>query len=87
MGSFNVKVILFTQYDFSVLSDPIWLQCETVDPDDAKALEMTVKRALKTYGTAALEEMIQNCMAQDLSWKVSKHSTSIITFARAKHYC
>ncbi|XWS35954.1 hypothetical protein CRYUN_Cryun20dG0041000 [Craigia yunnanensis] len=29
----------------------------------------TVRRALATYGTLALAEMIKNCMAQDLSWK------------------
>lgn len=34
------------------------------------AIETTVKRVLATYGTPALKEIIQNCMAQDLSWKV-----------------
>ncbi|KAL7003777.1 NDP-glucose--starch glucosyltransferase [Sarracenia purpurea var. burkii] len=43
--------------------------CETVDPVDVEAVATTVKRALKTYGTSALAEMIQNCMAQELSWK------------------
>ncbi|KAF7148632.1 hypothetical protein RHSIM_Rhsim03G0214900 [Rhododendron simsii] len=45
------------------------VECETVDPADVKAVATTVKRALKTYGTPALAEMIQNCMAQELSWK------------------
>ncbi|KVH88991.1 hypothetical protein Ccrd_009022, partial [Cynara cardunculus var. scolymus] len=30
----------------------------------------TVTRALTVYGTPAFSEMIQNCMAQELSWKV-----------------
>lgn len=34
----------------------------------------TVKRALATHGTSALYEMIKNCMAQDLSWKVTKRT-------------
>lgn len=46
------------------------IQCEAVDPADVAAIATTVKRALATYGTPALIEMIQNCMAQDLSWKV-----------------
>lgn len=40
------------------------------------AIVTTVMRALATYGTAALKEMIQNCMAQDLSWKVSTMMTA-----------
>lgn len=47
-------------------------QCEAVDPVDVTAIATTVQRALATYGTPAAKEMIQNCMAQDLSWKVSK---------------
>lgn len=47
-----------------------FIECDTVDPNDVKAITTTVKRALPTYGTPALAEMIQNCMAQDLSWKV-----------------
>lgn len=47
-----------------------YLQCETVDPADVDKLATTVKRALQTYGTPVLKEMIQNCMAQDFSWKV-----------------
>lgn len=35
------------------------------------ALAKTVSRALAVYGTPAFTEMIENCMAQDLSWKVS----------------
>ena len=52
--------------------DPVeYFQCEAVDPADVDAIAITVERALATYGTPALKEMIQNCMAQDLSWKVS----------------
>lgn len=35
------------------------------------ALAKSVKRALAVYGTLAFTEMMKNCMAQDLSWKVS----------------
>ncbi|KAM7472355.1 hypothetical protein LguiA_010538 [Lonicera macranthoides] len=45
------------------------VECDAVDPADVTAVTKTVKRALATYGTPALTEMIQNCMAQDLSWK------------------
>ncbi|CAL0316654.1 unnamed protein product [Lupinus luteus] len=45
------------------------VECEAVDPDDVDKLATTIKRALLTYGTHALKEMIQNCMAQDFSWK------------------
>ncbi|KAI8569921.1 hypothetical protein RHMOL_Rhmol02G0315400 [Rhododendron molle] len=45
------------------------VDCEAVDPADVAAIATTVKRVLATYGTPALIEMIQNCMAQDLSWK------------------
>lgn len=45
------------------------VDCEAVDPADVAAIATTVKRALATYGTPALIEIIQNCMAQDLSWK------------------
>ncbi|KAK4761494.1 hypothetical protein SAY87_029378 [Trapa incisa] len=45
------------------------VNCETVDPADVKAVAMNVIRALATFGTAALKEMILNGMAQDLSWK------------------
>ncbi|KMS96299.1 hypothetical protein BVRB_000130 [Beta vulgaris subsp. vulgaris] len=43
--------------------------CDMVDPADLAAVVTTVKRALATYGTPALREMISNCMAQDFSWK------------------
>ncbi|GAB2274237.1 hypothetical protein Dimus_009004 [Dionaea muscipula] len=43
--------------------------CEVVDPSDVAAVVTGVRRALSTVGTPVLEEMIQNCMAQDLSWK------------------
>jgi len=42
-----------------------------VDPADVDALAKTVTKALAVYGTPAFAEMIKNCMAQDLSWKVS----------------
>uniref|UniRef100_A0A5B7AVA9 Granule-bound starch synthase 1, chloroplastic/amyloplastic n=1 Tax=Davidia involucrata TaxID=16924 RepID=A0A5B7AVA9_DAVIN len=45
------------------------VECDAIDAADITALATTVKRALATYGTPALAEMIQNCMAQDLSWK------------------
>ncbi|KAK3194523.1 hypothetical protein Dsin_025833 [Dipteronia sinensis] len=45
------------------------VECEAVDPADVTAVAKTVKSALATYDTPALAEMIQNCMAQDLSWK------------------
>lgn len=45
------------------------VECETVDQADVLALATTVTRALGTYGTPALTEMVQNCMAQELSWK------------------
>ncbi|KAJ6826251.1 granule-bound starch synthase 1b, chloroplastic/amyloplastic isoform X2 [Iris pallida] len=45
------------------------IECETVDPEDVTKISTTVKRALKVYGTPLFTEMIQNCMALDLSWK------------------
>ncbi|XP_044493674.1 granule-bound starch synthase 1, chloroplastic/amyloplastic-like [Mangifera indica] len=45
------------------------VECDAVDPADVSAVATGVKRALATYGTEALTEMITNCMAQDLSWK------------------
>lgn len=45
------------------------VECDTVDPIDVAAIATSVKRALAAYGTPALAEMIQNCMAIDLSWK------------------
>ncbi|KAF3950027.1 hypothetical protein CMV_024167 [Castanea mollissima] len=44
-------------------------RCEAVDPADVTAVATNVKRAIATYGTPAFTEIIQNCMAQDLSWK------------------
>ncbi|GLT64640.1 hypothetical protein SLA2020_371200 [Shorea laevis] len=52
----------FQMGDFNV-------KCDAVDPADVAAVAKGVKRAIATYGTPALKEMIQNCMAQDLSWK------------------
>ncbi|CAI8603210.1 unnamed protein product [Vicia faba] len=48
---------------------PFNVMCEDVDPDDVDKLAATVKRALKTYGTQAMKEIILNCMAQNFSWK------------------
>lgn len=68
-------------------------QCDEVDPADVTKIATTVKRAIATFGTPALKEMIQNCMAQDLSWKVSiiitvqvAHPTEkILTFKTIQH--
>lgn len=57
-------------------------QCDRVDPADVIAIATTVMRALAAYGTAALKEMIQNCMAQDLSWKVSTMMTAEFVICR-----
>jgi len=40
-------------------------------------LATTVKRALGTYGTPAMTQMIQNCMSQDFSWKVSMQFAAV----------
>lgn len=45
------------------------VECEAVDLADVDAIATTVKRAIATYNTPTMAEMIQNCMAQDLSWK------------------
>ncbi|KAB1220008.1 Granule-bound starch synthase 1, chloroplastic/amyloplastic [Morella rubra] len=45
------------------------VDCDAVDPTDVAAVATTVKRALTTYGTPVLTEMMKNCMAQELSWK------------------
>lgn len=42
------------------------------------ALAKTVKRALAVFGTLAFTEMIKNCMALDLSWKVSEIKTLVV---------
>ncbi|CAI0453266.1 unnamed protein product [Linum tenue] len=52
----------FHMGDFSV-------ECDEVDPMDVTAVTRGVEKAIATFGTHALSEMIQNCMAQDLSWK------------------
>ncbi|KAF3789416.1 Granule-bound starch synthase 1 [Nymphaea thermarum] len=48
---------------------PFNVNCEAVDPADIGALVNSVRRSLAIYRTPAHEEMIQNCMAQDFSWK------------------
>ncbi|XP_022762172.1 granule-bound starch synthase 1, chloroplastic/amyloplastic-like [Durio zibethinus] len=55
----------FTGFQMGAFS----VDCDAVDPSDVDKVARTVKRALATYGTGALKEMIENCMAQDLSWK------------------
>ncbi|XVF53188.1 hypothetical protein PTKIN_Ptkin05aG0080300 [Pterospermum kingtungense] len=55
----------FTGFQMGAFS----VECDEVDPSDVMKVAKTIKRALATYGTQALKEMIQNCMAQDLSWK------------------
>ncbi|PIA34528.1 hypothetical protein AQUCO_03700066v1 [Aquilegia coerulea] len=45
------------------------VECDEVNPEDVTAIATTVKRALTVYDTPAMTEMIQNCMAQDFSWK------------------
>ncbi|XP_078162199.1 granule-bound starch synthase 1, chloroplastic/amyloplastic-like isoform X1 [Carex rostrata] len=42
---------------------------EVVDPADVSKVVTTLKRTINVIGTAVHKEMIQNCMAQDLSWK------------------
>ncbi|CAI0441843.1 unnamed protein product [Linum tenue] len=45
------------------------VECDAVDPADVQKIVTAVKRVISTFGSPALEEMIQNGMAQDLSWK------------------
>nr|AJA91185.1 granule-bound starch synthase [Codonopsis pilosula] len=45
------------------------VECDAVEPADVLKIVKTVTRALALYGTLALNEMIKNCMSQDLSWK------------------
>ncbi|XP_027182769.1 granule-bound starch synthase 1, chloroplastic/amyloplastic [Coffea eugenioides] len=45
------------------------VECDAVDPADILKIVVTVARALASYGTLALKEMIRNCMSQELSWK------------------
>lgn len=70
-------------WDFSFL----FLQCDTVDPRDVDKVAKGVLRALATYGTGAMREMIQNCMAQDLSWKVRilKYSCLTLVFENLEY--
>ncbi|XVE64581.1 hypothetical protein DITRI_Ditri07aG0112000 [Diplodiscus trichospermus] len=55
----------FTGFQMGAFS----VECDAVDPSDVDKVAKTVKRALSIYDTGAMREMIQNCMAQDLSWK------------------
>ncbi|KQK19733.1 granule-bound starch synthase 1, chloroplastic/amyloplastic [Brachypodium distachyon] len=45
------------------------VDCNVVEPEDVKKVATTLKRAVKVVGTPAHQEMVRNCMAQDLSWK------------------
>ncbi|OEL23155.1 Granule-bound starch synthase 1, chloroplastic/amyloplastic [Dichanthelium oligosanthes] len=45
------------------------VDCKVVDPADVQKVATTLKRAIKVVGTPAYEEMVRNCMIQDLSWK------------------
>jgi granule-bound starch synthase len=45
------------------------VDCKVVEPADVQKVATTLKRAIKVVGTPAYNEMIRNCMAQDLSWK------------------
>ncbi|XP_062227951.1 granule-bound starch synthase 1, chloroplastic/amyloplastic [Phragmites australis] len=45
------------------------VDCKVVEPSDVQKVATTLKRAIKVVGTPAYEEMIRNCMIQDLSWK------------------
>ena len=47
-----------------------------MEPADVKKVATTLKRAIKVVGTPAYEEMVKNCMIQDLSWKVKYSTTS-----------
>ena len=41
-----------------------------MEPADVQKVASTLKRAIRVVGTPAYEEMVRNCMIQDLSWKV-----------------
>nr|AFI42550.1 granule-bound starch synthase I [Zea mays subsp. mays] len=45
------------------------VDCNVVEPADVKKVATTLQRAIKVVGTPAYEEMVRNCMVQDLSWK------------------
>eukprot|EP00245_Coleochaete_scutata_P001752 TRINITY_DN12208_c0_g1_i1.p1 TRINITY_DN12208_c0_g1~~TRINITY_DN12208_c0_g1_i1.p1 ORF type:complete len:614 (+),score=139.34 TRINITY_DN12208_c0_g1_i1:144-1985(+) len=45
------------------------VDCDAVDPLDVAALVKGVKKALNVYKTPQFGQMVQNCMALDLSWK------------------
>nr|ABU98332.1 granule-bound starch synthase I [Microlaena stipoides] len=45
------------------------VDCNVVEPSDVQKVATTLKRAIKIIGTPAYQEMVRNCMAQDLSWK------------------
>ncbi|KAG2603997.1 hypothetical protein PVAP13_4NG035000 [Panicum virgatum] len=45
------------------------VDCKVVEPADVQKVASTLKRAIRVVGTPAYEEMVRNCMIQDLSWK------------------
>lgn len=47
-----------------------------MEPADVQKVASTLKRAIRVVGTPAYEEMVRNCMIQDLSWKVRRRSTA-----------
>jgi len=44
------------------------VECEAVEPKDVAAIAAGVKRAIGTFGTPAMDQMVVACMSQDLSW-------------------
>jgi glycogen synthase len=46
------------------------INCDRIYAEDVEALTSAIKRAAKVYGTAEYIRMSQECMSQDLSWKV-----------------
>ncbi|XP_058093885.1 uncharacterized protein LOC131239947 [Magnolia sinica] len=71
LNSPSILTIPFTktEFTFHVPFSFYFFQCEAVDPVDVTAIATTIKRTLSVYGTPAFTEMINNYMAQDLSWK------------------
>lgn len=68
-NQYRLKLSIFFSQVIN-LSALFFFQYEEEDPTDVSRTVATLKRAIKVVGTALHKEMIQNCMAQDLSWKV-----------------
>ena len=90
MGRFsaNVRILLFSSdlllmhrapFDQAPVPN-VSSQCNVVDKEDIEKVVKTVKRAINVYRTPAFAQMIQNCMKQDLSWKVSDDNDEVIPF-------